>query len=256
LRVLSSRVAWIAVLSACGRIDFAARAGLDASTPGGDSGDAAPACAPAWELCDGFEGGAIDPMWRVGAGVTLDTSVAHRGSNSVHMRSAALGAGAMGYYTIDEQRTLPLADPTFYVRAWVRLGTRPAVPNAMELIAAQQTGGAAFGDFVFVQSASMTTYSQFNGQETATVTMPPTGTWFCLVWKVTRTTTTGGRLDLSSDALDTIALTNAPTDGTPPIDDLAFGIGFATANVIQAQPVVDVWFDDLIVDASPLTCAD
>ena len=46
------------------------------------------------------------------------------------------------------------------------------------------------------------------------------------------------------------------TDGTPPLHDMDFGIGFAGTNVNGAQPAIDVWIDDVIVNNTPITCAD
>ncbi|MDB4964246.1 MAG: hypothetical protein JWP01_4245 [Myxococcales bacterium] len=37
---------------------------------------------------------------------------------------------------------------------------------------------------------------------------------------------------------------------------VTFGIGFAGSNTPVAQPALDLWIDDVIVDPDPVTCAD
>src|SRR5262245_2754840 len=59
-------------------------AGGDSSLGDGGTGDgAAPACLPAYSVCDEFEGSGFDTTtWTVDAPVTLDTTLAHRGAQS------------------------------------------------------------------------------------------------------------------------------------------------------------------------------
>ncbi len=237
------RVAVVAIFaaSACGRIDF------DDTLAG--------ACATR-ELCDGFEAGAFDATtWTVDPGVTLDPAVAHRGGASAHFQSIALAKNQGGYFTLGETRTLALADATFYVRAWVRLGALPAGTNHMELVTAAQTGGTVYGDSLFVEPTGLSIYTQFSNSSYIESTPPPLGSWFCALWTVQRATTATGSITLAGDPAP-IHVTSVITDGSPPLSLLTFGIGFSGTNVAAAQPVMDVWLDDVIVDRNPLTCAD
>nr|MBA3542486.1 hypothetical protein [Deltaproteobacteria bacterium] len=62
-------------------------------------------------------------------------------------------------------------------------------------------------------------------------------------------------LELSGD-VPTLSLSNVTTDSTTPMSLVAFGIGFANGNAPVAQPALDLWVDDVIVDMAPMTCAD
>ncbi len=154
-----------------------------------------------------------------------------------------------------QTKTLALADPTFYVRAWVRLGALPAGTNHMELITAAQTGGTIYGDSLFVEPTGLSIYTQFSNSSYGETTAPPLATWFCALLTVQRATTNTGSITLGGDPAP-IQLTSVTTDGNPPISLMTFGIGFAGTNVSTAQPVMDVWLDDVIVTNTPVTCAD
>lgn len=249
------RVALVA-LTACGRLGFdtvgdAARSdALDAP------GDGAPACLASYELCDGFEGPDFGLQWTVDTGVTIDTTIAHRGAASAHMQLGPLAVNTGGYANVLETATLALGDTTFYVRAYVRLAALPAGNNGMELLVAAQTVGMIYGDYLFVKNGHFDIYTQFSGNSTSETTSPQLDTWTCVLWSVTRATTTTGSITLGGDPAP-LAITSAQTDATtPPITRMSFGIGFASTNVTTAQPQLDVWIDDLIVTNTPVTCAD
>src|ERR1700733_960201 len=89
------------LVAACGRFDFDGRArdaanNSDAPTPsdadrvGSDA--AGPACLASYAICDGFEGADFDPVWTVSSHASLDSTVAHRGVQSLHVHSDALAA--------------------------------------------------------------------------------------------------------------------------------------------------------------------
>jgi hypothetical protein len=71
-----------------------------------------------------------------------------------------------------------------------------------------------------------------------------------------RSTTTTGSLTSSGD-LAALTLPGVKTDSsTSPMTNLFLGMGFSSSNVPVAQPALDLWIDDVIVDAAPVTCAD
>jgi hypothetical protein len=257
-------VAWAVVLvSACGRFGF------DSHSASGDAGDAragdaphtdvpadvgdpdAPACP--YELCDNFEADNFSAVWTPRPGASVDFGTAHGGAHSAHFQLGALTAGQMSYVQIGQSSTLPLGDTTFYVRAWVRMGSLPAAGNGMELITAEQTGGAN-EDAVFVHTTTLDLYEQWTDGGQATLAPAPTNTWFCVLWTVTRDTGANGSQALGGD-VGPITLTNVPTDGTPAIDRMGFGIGFASPNVSNPQPAMEMWIDDIIISSTPVTCA-
>jgi hypothetical protein len=258
---LAMRLVALLAIAACGRsgFDLTTGDGPGASdgphdAPGDVSGDAAPVCLASYELCDGFEGPAIDAAtWTITSGVTLDTTVAHRGSSSVHFQSTTIAMGQNAHFVMDETKTLLLGDTTFYVRAYVRFASLPASTNGMELIAAEQGGSPASADYLFVHSTDLDLYSQFASQSHRSTMPAPTNTWLCMLWTVHRTTGNTGSIDLAGDP-PAMTLANVQTDGSPAISDMVFGIGFSGSNVAVAQPQLDVWLDDLIIDKSPITC--
>jgi hypothetical protein len=250
-------VAWVVVLvPACGRFGF------DDHSAAGDAGDAPRADVPGapdafvcpYELCDGFEGTSFDPVWTALPGASLDNTVFHRGTQSAHFHSNALTSGQNAYVQIMQSSTLPLGATTFYVRAWVRLSSVPANGNGMELITAEQSSSVN-EDAVFLHATTLDLYEQWTDSGQATLAPAPTNTWFCLLWSVTRNTGTSGSEMLAGD-VGPITLTNVPTDGAPLISVMGFGLNFAGTNVVNAQPAMDGWIDDVLIASTPLTCAE
>ena len=250
-------LALLVALAGCGRFGFGDERADGALGDGaGDiaTSDASPACSPTFDLCDGFEGTSIDTTtWLIDPMTTLDSTRAHRGKSSVHVHTPAFPASTNSYISIGETKTL--AGPTtFWVRGWFWLAALPAAGNGMELITAERSGSG--GDFVFVFSASTHIYTQFGDASWQGPAPVPVGSWFCLVFKVVRSTTTTGALELSGD-VPMLSLPNVITDSaTTPIDIITLGMGFATGNTPSPQPALDLWIDDVIVDDAPLTCAD
>jgi hypothetical protein len=252
------------VAAACGRIGFTPTDTLvgPGDAPGdtlGDGGpdavmDGAPACLASYELCDGFEGMGFAAVWTVGNNVTLDTTVAHRGTSSVHFHSPALPINTDGYYMLRQYSTLPLGDPTTYVRAWVRLGSMPL--NNMGLLVVEQNGSPDNGDDLTVRPTDLAVYSQFANLSRGNATTPPLNTWFCVLWTVTRATTATGSVVLGGDPPGKALPSVQTDDATSPLAIMDFGIGFSGTVVNTPQPALDVWMDDVIVSGAPLACSD
>lgn len=261
-------------LAGCGRYAFDGKldaAGSDAAAPhdaaphdaadamlGPDAFNEAAACA-GFALCDSFEGSGFSQIWTTDPGVTLDSTRAHRGLQSAHAQIPALATGVTGFSEIDETKTLSGASvpPTFYVRAWFFLSGLPAGNNRMEAISIVSATPSSIGDYTFIHSNDTVIYTQADALNALAGVPPPTNTWFCVVFQVTRGTTSNGSLALTSDVVPSLALSDAITDSdATPIQHIGFGIGFAGTNVFNPQPALDLWIDDVIVDTQPLTCAD
>ena len=227
----------------------------DGASDGSTSGDAANACA-GFDVCDGFEAATLDPStWTADPGITIDTTHAHRGTRSVHVHTNAFSANTSSYTNMWESKTI-MTSTTFWVRGWFWLSALPASGNGLELITAERPGNN--GDYVFVFSNATHIYAQYgSGSSDITMTAVPVGSWFCVVWKVVRSTTTTGSLELTSDTLPQLSLPNVQTDSaTLPMTILVFGMGFADSNTPSAQPAIDLWIDDIIAHDAPVTCAD
>jgi hypothetical protein len=137
----------------------------------------------------------------------------------------------------------------------VRFGALPVGTNGLELLVTEQTTAMPNGDFLFIRSTHETLFSQFSNMVVSNATPPPVDTWLCILWSVARATTAVGTIDLEAD-LGTLILPAQITDGVPPISSVGFGVGFSGPNVAAAQPALDLWIDDVIVNDTPLTCAD
>jgi hypothetical protein len=150
------------------------------------------------------------------------------------VHTAAIAAGVRASSRIWEQTTLPGATTTVWVRGWFRISQLPVSTNSMEIMDAENPTS---GDYAFLRATETTLYSGFGSKTQGGGSQVPTNTWFCLIWKIVRTT-------------DTI------TDGSPLITYLRFGIYWAPTNVDMPQPAVDVWIDDIITDDAQLSCTD
>jgi hypothetical protein len=251
----------VALAAGCGRFGFSGNeppgdaAGMGDGRRGDGAVDSSPdaalyACTGS-ELCSDFENGT--GLWMADPMVTIDTTRAHRGLQSVHVHSPAFGVATDSYHSLYESATVTANINPFYVRAWLWLSALPATNNAMELITAERPGSA--GDYVFVHSDRTAVYSQYDTTIMNTTTLIPTGGWFCLVWKVTRDTGTAGRLDLTGDV--TVSLVGSKTDSSAtPMQYVTIGLGYSGTNVATAQPAQDLWIDDVIVAGTAVTCSD
>jgi len=245
----------------CGRFSFTEHdppgdgrgSGIDSNVMADDGDVDAPTYACSGnEVCDGFESG-FGTVWTTQGMVSIDTTRAHRGTQSVHVHSPAFAANTGSYHSIYETQTVASNINPFWVRGWLWLSALPAFDNGLELITAEAPSAA--GDYVFVHADSTKVYSQYDAQIMSTSTLVPTGQWFCLIWKVTRNTGTSGSLELTGDV--TVSLPNAKTDSTAnPMQVVVFGLGYSSTNVPVPQPAQDLWIDDVIVSATAVTCDD
>jgi hypothetical protein len=238
--------------------DAAPHDAADDATSMPDAFDEAAACA-GFALCDSFEGSGFNSVWTTDPGVTLDSTHAHRGLQSAHAQIPALATGVTGFSQIDETKTLSgvSVPPTFYVRAWFFLSGLPAGNNRMEAISVVSSTPSSIGDYTFIHSNDTVIYTQADASNALAGVPPPTNTWFCVVFQVTRGTTSDGSLAFTSDVLPSLTLLGAITDSdAAPIQHIGLGIGFAGTNVFNPQPALDLWIDDVIVDAQPLSCVD
>src|SRR5204863_9708181 len=116
---------------------------------------------------------------------------------------------------------LTLPDPILYARAWVRLGTLPL--NNMGIMSASQITASPQEVALFVLPDSLGVFSQFDNVSQHNNTLPPTNTWFCVIWKVVRDAGNSGALVLGGDQ-PPASLSNVPTVGTPERRALPFGV--------------------------------
>lgn len=247
-------------LAACGRVDFALLS--DGATDGdaatgeedGAPGDAATACT-GFDLCESFEA-AVGAAWTVEPGVAIDNTVFHRGQRSARMHMPALATGQSGSARMSETATLTPTPPETWVRAYFFVNALPAASNRLEMVSLEHDGGGGAAEYLFSRDTSFEMYLEPSGTTSATA-QAPVGEWFCVVFHVVFSTTSGGSLELISDRIPYVMIGAMKTnDSVAPIDTIGVGPYFAGPNVLASQPAFDVWVDDVIVHHAPVTCAD
>ncbi len=254
-------LAIFALAPACGRLEFAP-VPRDSDTDSADdsdvedaTGDAAAACSPGLIVCDLFEAPIDSLRWDISGGTfNLDTTIAHRGASSVRFSIPATPAGTQVGSYIGHTDPAIAAASQLWTRAWVRMSALPTSTNAAELLVVQRSG--ALGNFVFIRNNDVQLYHQIDLQNGGASVVAPLDTWFCLLWRLTLSTTNTGGSVVTSDVLPTFAISNSITQTSPAMDNVSFGPFFATNNIDEPQPAFDVWIDDVIVDDAPVTCAD
>jgi hypothetical protein len=205
------------------------------------------------KLCEDFESGTIDATtWTAAGNVSVDTTIKHGGQRSlkVHLNAVSLGNSAAA--GLRETKTFPVTGNTFYVRSWIYIAARPAGNEAVELLGAEQASFPDNGDYIFMRQTNLETYTQFSGQSASNGTAPPVATWFCLAWKVVLGTLNTGSLSFSGTVPGAAVNNTATTSPNPPIGEVRIGTSVNTANT--AQPALDVYFDDIVIDDKLLVC--
>jgi hypothetical protein len=250
------------LVAGCGRIGFSPGETRDGAIAGDDdaardassaTGDAVPC---AHQLCDDFESATLAPVWMMYAAnsgtATLDTTIAHSGASSLKFSIPAVASGG-SHEAIYQTETLAIGSPTFYVRAFVRFSVLAATNNRMELIyISEQTNG--FEDAVFLEDSGLALYNEWSDATVFNGSIPPTNTWLCVTWRVTRATDLSGSMALAGD-VPPASQPNIQTEG-PTVDAMGFGVHLYGPNQGSPQPALDMWLDDVLIDASPLACSD
>lgn len=242
-----------AICAGCGRFGFGTEidGGHLGSDSGSGSGDAAgqPSC-EGFDICDQFEDSVLSSVWETFGDVTHST-LAHRGTGSVHFAVPAVAAGGMAGALIRENMTLGAGTPAFWVRVWVRFGALADVQNHLELLSADEFTDGGLGDYLFTEADSTDLYSQFDNHTAYLPIAIPLDTWTCLIWHVAPD---DGDMSLNGD-LGSSSFSGV-TNGTPPVSVIEIGPNLDPTNVMVDQPAFEVWLDDVIVHHAAVTCAD
>jgi len=154
------------------------------------------------QLCEDFESGAVDPtVWTVtGTAPVVDTLQAARGTHALHITVPGKGASY-----IDETKTFPAANDTYYGRAFVYFQSLPTPASSFDyahwtFIAASGTGvtgevrvGGQMQNGVNLFGVGTDSLTDPNGTgdwtnpdqdpgPNGTPSPVPTGQWLCLEW--------------------------------------------------------------------------
>jgi hypothetical protein len=202
-------------------------------------------------LCDGFEAATINAEWLVnggGASATLDSTRAYRGSRSIHVHTAAAAANSMPYAGITEHRTFPI-DGTAWIRVWMYFAS-PFSPDFDQLINVLDsgTGGASFS----LKAFSPVDNDYVGAAYRESTLAVPLDRWTCLRMSVTQTGASGAiHLFVDGNEAGDAQLLGVTV---PRIASVAIGADFV-GNRTAMDPT-DLWIDEVIVDANPVSCSD
>jgi len=252
------RFAWlpVAILAcACGRVGFGAVIGdgnaLPDDAPIADTpddmvipDDAKPAslCAAApVNMCDGFETTNLDSRWMLDVSmgsVTVDTARSYRGLSSPR--------GSMRSY-----EGLPVPSSTIYVRVFAYIpSTFPQ--RFVQWINTSNDSGLG-------SSTGMQNNDVVNNDYTITpstfvvspTTQFPRDRWVCVTYEIP-VGTAPLRVFLDGTEVSDVRIT--PTAAHPAPNHVYVGLDFP--QTFSNQAAADAWFDEIMVDDMPITCAD
>ncbi len=238
----------------------------DAPQPGDSGPDGADAdagthgCADAGViLCEDFEQPLNTAVWVTsgsgGPGVR-DTTRSHSGTTSLHLATNAIN-NVGGSYGVGIEETETFANTAlaagFYAREWIYVPSTSTFANGMGLSGVQQAVSPWQGTDVQITSSgdvSLVNYTGSGGY-TQTANALPRDAWVCLEWQMVYGATKGSTT-LWISGTQAASLTNVPTQPSPPYGTLFVEAAFYQVSV--AQPAVEIWVDDVIVDSQPVGC--
>jgi len=210
-------------------------------------------------VCEGFENDLADWTFGVSSneyGSVAPDARAYRGLRSAHLRSDS--SGVPGRYLEAELQTnvdFPF-DPLFF-RAFVYLPSQ-RLPQSLDLLVVQQSedpyGGVALG-VTSTRAVQLHDFGLDPPHDLTSSVVLPMDRWVCLEWQVPRSQPDAGTAGSYQVWLDGDELTDLSVGGrevTPPLNTLWLGWAFnAPANTAP----LDIWFDEVAVDAQPIGCA-
>jgi hypothetical protein len=254
-------------LSGCFNFDAAGHCyGADASCSIADTapqcGSQASRCAGSTAaLCDGFEGDALTPRWYVydggpGATYALDQSRTCRGESSLHVHLEPAAAASSPQMMLEETETdRPTPMTNRWIRAFVFVPSTSLTQNFNRLIIAGQVA-APYRQIEFgVVGGNVAVNDELasGSPMTRSTRAWPTDEWVCVVLAVTPGSPGEVNVAIDGSAVPDLQI-SAETNPSPPL--AAVRIGSIFGDLAAAQGAVDVWIDELAIDAAPLDCAN
>jgi hypothetical protein len=219
-----------------------------------DLGHGASSCASLSGVifCDGFERPIILGGWGVSGSngmPTIDTTRAYRGASSLHAHINGAPVMAAPVALVHRSDIFPIAG-TVYARLWVYFtsGLPSNFEQFLNFADNSSTGYSVATDSGKVTLDDYTTGGPYQSSTTAM----PLDRWACIQFEVDQQPSAAGAIRIRVDGQ---LLADLPqTAVTTPAVNLSVGLDFYGNTA--AIPVYDAWFDELIVDNKPTTCAE
>jgi hypothetical protein len=201
-------------------------------------------------LCDGFENSAGLVGWSISANngtATRDTSRYYRGGASLHSHISGAPVNTGPVALVHRSDIFPIAG-TIYVRVWAYFTT--GLPNNFEqFINFADNGSTGYSIATDHGKVTLDDYAAAVYQSSAT--LMPLNRWACIQYEIQQTSGSTGNIRIRVDGN---LLSDLPQTATTTIAvNLSLGLDFYGNT--SAIPVYDAWFDELIVDFQPTTCA-
>jgi hypothetical protein len=246
------RLAYLLVIAGCGRVGFDPRASAgDATVTPNDAVD--PVCDGVRLICDGFESATIGGAWnsaQINGSVTIDSVHVHRGTRAFHAHTNAGASGDTRKAEVSDNTSLPMSSTPriLYARTWAFFPSPHNAAYNQFITFANGAGGFALGD----QNLEVVT-NHFNSTdfaESATQALP-LDRWACFQFEIPTDQTGTMRGFVDGVEVADLAVPISPAEAT--MTQVFIGIDW---NLDRTVPATDVWFDDVIVDDAPISCAD
>ena len=219
----------------------------------GDLGHGASTCGSSSGVifCDGFEQPLLLSGWSVSGNngtPTIDTSRAYRGASSLHSHIAGAAIMAGPAALLHRSDIFPISG-TIYARVWVYFGSGlPA--NFEQFLNFADNGSTGYSVATDSGKVTLDDYTT-GGPYQSSATAMPLDRWACIQFEVQQLPNPMGTIRIRVDGQ---LLADLPqTAVTTPAVNLSVGLDFYGNTA--AIPVYDAWFDELIVDNKPTTCA-
>ncbi len=209
-------------------------------------------CTAGLILCDSFEPG-VGPWNRgtVNGTIDADTSRAHRGASSIHAHTNAIPSTTVTNPSaiLASSQGLPVTG-TVHARVWFYIQSPHASGEFDQLINLVDLDGN--GISLGTRNGMMTAndYTDIEYAESATTPLP-LDRWACLQLSIPSGTTGVTRIYVDGAEVTDVALPK--TSAQPPPERIEIGVQWVAT--VTSWPATDVWFDDVIVDDEPITCA-
>ena len=248
------------MLAGCGRIGFDVTPSGDAladtqGAPDTLNVDGPSKCGQVSAIiCDGFEQAMFDPRWQVtgvSGTVQLDNTRAYRGTSSMRAITNAAPAGDPSAVLRTSQGLAGAITGSIYLRVWAYFPS-PYPTNlfnqVLNVVNSGSTGVSVGSRDGFVRTND---YHFLQSRVSATVAFP-VDSWICLQLQVPSNTEQFTKVFVDGIEATDVELMTPAGFPMPAADHIYVGLDWVTGMPV---PATVAWFDELIVDSQPTTCA-
>ncbi len=245
------------VVAACGRVGFAPS--VDGASAGDGPADISVEAntpslcgAGVGRVCDGFEGSALDARWQFDneqGTATIVTTKAYRGTSSLYVQTDQITTPTLyPRALVQSYDGLPVTG-TVHVRVFIFLPT-PAAMNFDQLV--NFSDGSGQGVSLGIRNGKVVNNDYSSVQFRESSINFPINRWACLQMTIPSDTTGTIRVYVDGAEIPDAAIA---TGATPHPRPTHLYLGIDWPNMYSSLPPSEAWFDELLIDSAPTTCA-